>query len=217
MEAKAVIFDFDGLLMDTESTMVASWQHEWRRHGLELDLSDFWPGHGGDVTRERYDRLANAVGPSYDREESNRRRVAHREELHDALDLREGLRDWLQAADRAGVRLAIASSSPRDWVTQHLARVDLVHAFDIIAAGDEVDAHKPDPSVYLLALAKLGVAPPDAIAIEDTPHGVTAAQGAGLACVAIPNPYIAPESLAHADLVLQSAADITFHEVLRLR
>lgn len=216
VEAKAVIFDFDGLLMDTESTMVASWQQEWRWHGLELDLSDFWPGHGGDVTADRYDRLAAAVGPSYDREESDRRRLAHREELHDALELRAGLWDWLTAAQAAGVALAIASSSPRWWVVRHLTRVDALTAFDVIAAGDEVDAHKPDPSVYHLALSRLGVSAADAVAVEDTPHGVTAAQAAGLPCIAIPNPYIAAEWVGHADLVLGSAAEIGFHQVLRL-
>jgi beta-phosphoglucomutase-like phosphatase (HAD superfamily) len=67
MSVEAVVFDFDGLLMDTESTMLASWQYEWRRHGLELDLSTFWVNHGGDVTEDRRRQLATAVGPSYDR------------------------------------------------------------------------------------------------------------------------------------------------------
>ena len=65
---QAVIFDFDGLLMDTEGTMLASWQHEWRQHGLELDTTTFFADHGGDVTAERYADLARAVGRSYDRQ-----------------------------------------------------------------------------------------------------------------------------------------------------
>jgi putative hydrolase of the HAD superfamily len=84
----AVIFDFDGLLMATESTMLASWQYEWRQHGLELDTATFWADHGGDVSQERYRLLAQAVGPSYDQARSHARRLAYRDQLHASLSSR---------------------------------------------------------------------------------------------------------------------------------
>jgi beta-phosphoglucomutase-like phosphatase (HAD superfamily) len=114
-----------------------------------------------------------------------------------------------------GLRLAIASSSPLEWVRAHLSRVGALPWFSVLATGDEVSGHKPDPGVYELALKRLGVSPTAAVAVEDTPHGVAAAQAAGLPAVAIPNPFIAPADLAAAELTLSSAADLPLAEVLR--
>ena len=98
MTIEAVIFDFDGLLMDTEGTMVASWQYEWRQHGLELDLAAFLADHGGDLTQERYGDLARAVGPGYDRPASHARRMAYRNTLNSQLGLLPGIGAWLDEA-----------------------------------------------------------------------------------------------------------------------
>jgi len=201
------MFDFDGLLMDTESTALASWQYEWRQYGLELDVSGHFADHGGDVTAERYAKLAAAVGPGYVQADSHARRLAFRERLHLTLGLAVGIREWLDQAVAAGLRLAIASSSPRSWVTGHLSRVDALAAFDVIACGDEVARPKPDPAVYQLALTRLGVAAPHGAAVEDTPHGVAAARAAGLRCIAIPNPHADRSRFGAADLLLASAAD----------
>jgi hypothetical protein len=100
---RAIVFDFDGLLMDTETTMVESWKTEWAHHGLELDLADFWPGHGGDVTESRYAGLAAAVGAGFDRDESHARRIAHRERLHAELDFNPGIFEWIATARELGL------------------------------------------------------------------------------------------------------------------
>ncbi|TDD62217.1 HAD family hydrolase [Kribbella antibiotica] len=213
-DVQAVVFDFDGLLMDTETTMVESWQAEWRFHGLQLDMTEFWPGHGGDVTEDRYAVLAAAVGVEFDRAASHTRRMAHRERMHAALDFRPGIRDWILAARELGLRTAIASSSPNDWVRGHLKRVGALDLFDVIVTGDEVSTHKPDPAIYELALRRLKLAGAQAIAVEDTPHGVAAAQAAGMFAVAIPNPYVEPATLKAADLDLGSAADLPLHELV---
>ncbi|MEV6269638.1 HAD-IA family hydrolase [Kribbella sp. NPDC051936] len=212
VDVPAIVFDFDGLLMDTETTMVESWQAEWAHHGLELDLTGFWPGHGGDITEERYAVLAAAVGAGFDRTASHARRVAHRNRLHAELDFRAGIRDWIATARELGLQVAIASSSPRTWVRPHLERVGAVDLFDHIVTGDEVAAHKPDPAIYELALRRLGV--PWAVAVEDTAHGVAAAQSAGMYAVAIPNPYVQATAVAAADLVLGSADDLLLTELL---
>jgi beta-phosphoglucomutase-like phosphatase (HAD superfamily) len=125
----AVIFDFDGLLMATESTMLASWQYEWRQHGLELDTATFWADHGGDVSQERYRLLAEAVGPPYDRDRSHARRLAYRDRLHADLDLAPGLAGWL--AQAAGLR-CIAIPNP------HADPARFGHADLILASAAEV-------------------------------------------------------------------------------
>ncbi|NUR95183.1 MAG: HAD-IA family hydrolase [Kribbellaceae bacterium] len=212
LEVGAIVFDFDGLLMDTETTMVESWQAEWAHHGLELDLESFWPGHGGNVTEDRYDVLAAAVGPGFDRTASHARRIAHRDRLHADLDFRPGIRDWIRSAREFGLKVGIASSSDRSWVVGHLDRVGAVGLFDQIVTGDDVATHKPDPAIYELALRRLDV--PFAVAVEDTPHGVAAAQATGMYAVAVPNPYVNPEAVASADLVLSSADDVLLSELL---
>ena len=152
MAIQALIFDFDGLLMDTETTLLDSWRQEWRRHGLDLDEATFFADHGGDLSEQRYAELARAVGPAFDRAASHAWRTAYREHVHASLGLTPGFSDWLADADRQGLRLAVASSSARTWVAGNLARTGALDRFEVLACGDEVSAHKPVPAVYRLAL-----------------------------------------------------------------
>jgi HAD superfamily hydrolase (TIGR01509 family) len=211
---RAVVFDFDGLLMDTESTSFLSWQYEWSQWGLTLESADFFVNHGGDVTEDRYAMLAAAVGPRFDRTLSHGRRVAYREKLHEELDLADGLRGWLEEAASLGLRLAVASSSPLDWLTTHLRRAGVLDMFEVLAGGDEVGQHKPAPDVYQLALDRLSLSCAAAVAVEDTAHGVAAAHAAGMRCIAIPNPFVSPERVRHADLVLSSASQLRLVDAL---
>lgn len=211
---EAIIFDFDGLLMDTESTSLASWRYEWSQWGLVLEESSFFVDHGGDITEQRYAELAAAVGPGYDQRLSNTRRIAHRDRLHAELDLAAGLADWISDGPSMGLRIAVASSSPRSWVTQHLQRAAVLDRFEVLACGDEVGAHKPAPDVYLLALRRLGLSGAQAVAVEDTPHGVSAARAAGLRCIAIPNPFSDRDRFGGADLLLGSAREATLTAAL---
>jgi HAD superfamily hydrolase (TIGR01509 family) len=211
---KALILDFDGLLMDTETTLLESWRYEWRQHGLSLDAADFFADHGGDLSEEKYAQLAAAVGAGYDRAVSHARRTAFRDGLHRTLAPAPGIRSLLASAVSQGLRLAVASSSRTPWVAGHLSRTGLLPGFDVLACGDEVPAAKPDPAVYLLALERLGMEPSSALAFEDTPHGVAAAQAAGLRCVAIPNAYVSASRFTTADLILHSAAEASLPEIL---
>lgn len=205
MATTALIFDFDGLLMDTETTSLASWQYEYAQYRLELAADGFFPDHGGDVTEARYAQLAAAVGPGYDRDASHARRTAHRDRLNAALELEPGIGAWLDQAGELGLRLAVASSSPRSWVHRMLDQAGHLSRFETVVCGDEVEHVKPDPGVYLLALRQLGVGPDEALAFEDSPHGVAAAKAAGLRCVAVPNQHADPAHFGAADVLLTSA------------
>lgn len=210
----AVVFDFDGLLMDTETTSLRSWQHEWQQWGLSLDVETFFLDHGGDVTEQRYADLATAVGATFDAELSHRRRTRYRDTLHEDLALAPGIRSWLDEAVELGLPLAVASSSSVDWLTSHLSRVDVLGRFEVIAGGDEVARHKPAPDVYRLALQRLDVSPGQAVAVEDTAHGVAAAHAAGMRCIAIPNPFVDVTRVQQAELVVASAGDIRLADAL---
>jgi putative hydrolase of the HAD superfamily len=211
---KALVFDFDGLLMDTETTLLESWRWEWRRHGLELDPAGFFADHGGDANEPRYAALAAAVGPAFDREASHALRMAHRLELNAALGPAPGIVGWLDRAGELGLRLAVASSSAVGHVGWLLERAGLRARFEVLATGEEVAAHKPDPAVYRLALERLGLPAAEAVAFEDTAHGVAAARAAGLRCVAVPNPHADHARFTAADLLLSSAADLPLDAVL---
>lgn len=205
---QAVIFDFDGLLMDTETTLLQSWQYEWQQWGLTLSTAGFFAQHGGNINAQRYDQLAEAVCPGYNRNLSDQRRTKYREQLHQTLSLRPGISDWINQALQTSIQLAIASSSPRTWIDEHLARVGILDCFDVITTGDEVTRDKPDPEIYNLAVRRLGVPAATAVAVEDTGHGVTAAQAAGTFCIAIPNPHVPNGAVAHADVTLDSATEL---------
>jgi HAD superfamily hydrolase (TIGR01509 family) len=214
MAIDALVFDFDGLLMDTETASLRVWQYVWRWHGLELDLAAFFAPHGGDVVADRYAALAAAVGPDYDQSASHAARIAYRDELHATLELADGISAWLDEARDLGLRLAVASSSPRDWIENHLSRIGYLDRFELLACGDEVSSAKPAPDVYLLALSRLGVAADRAVAFEDTVHGVAAAKEAGLRCVAIPHPHADPVLFTAADVLLTTASDLPLASVV---
>ena len=129
--------------------------------------------------------------------------------------MRPGVRDYLDAARRLGLGLAVASSSSRRWVAGHLERLGLADRFDVLRCAEDVTRVKPHPDLYVAALKALGAAPVAAIALEDSPNGVLAAKRAGLFCVAVPNPLTAKLDLTAADILLASLDELPLPALLR--
>jgi HAD superfamily hydrolase (TIGR01509 family) len=129
---------------------------------------------------------------------------------------RPGIEDWLAGGRARRLGLAIASTSQRPWVEQHLTNVGLLDRFDHLATGDQVERAKPAPDLYLLAARKLGIEPGEAIAIEDSRNGVTAAKAAGMFTIAVPNAMTAGLDLSAADLRVDSLAELELNEAIRL-
>jgi HAD superfamily hydrolase (TIGR01509 family) len=209
---RAFLFDFDGLILDTELASRAGWELLYREHGHELP-ADLWATLVG-TTHAPWDpraHLEELVGEPLEWEALNERRYAHEIALIEAEELRPGIEEYLAAARRDGLKRAIVSSSTRPWVDMHLERLEQAVGWDAIctADGDPTRA-KPAPTLYLEALELLDVAARDAVAFEDSPHGVRAAKAAGVFCVAIPNEVTRDLGLeeAGADLVLESLADL---------
>jgi HAD superfamily hydrolase (TIGR01509 family) len=125
-----------------------------------------------------------------------------------------GIREAIEEATRLRLKLAVASSSSRAWVTGMLNQVGLVPYFDCIYTSDDVSRIKPDPELFRAAVNGLGIQPHEALAFEDSPNGVTSAKAAGLFCVAIPNTITSTLSLDHADLILPSLAERPLGELL---
>jgi len=186
----AIVWDFDGTLVDTETPQYDAWAEAFRACGATLTLDD-WSRFVGTVPElSLAELLEQRVGRarSLEAERLSERLAGPRLA---AAPLRPGVRPLLEAACTHRVRSAIASSSPRAWVLPHLRRHGIEAHFDAVASGDDVAAVKPDPSLYRLALRRLGCPPHRAVAIEDSPYGALAARAAGLACLVVPNPTTA--------------------------
>jgi HAD superfamily hydrolase (TIGR01509 family) len=209
---RALLFDFDGLLLDTELASRTGWELLYREHGHELP-TDLWATVVG-TTHAPFDPMAHLeelVGEPLERESLNERRYAHEISLIEAEELRPGISEYLAAATHHGLKRAIVSSSTRDWVDMHLQRLEEAVGWDAICTADRDPARaKPSPTLYLEALEALEVAADEAVAFEDSPNGVLAAKAAGIFCVAVPNEVTRDLGLeeAGADLVLDSLANL---------
>jgi beta-phosphoglucomutase-like phosphatase (HAD superfamily) len=213
---RGLLFDFDGLLIDTESPSRLAFEELYREHGHELPR-DRWATVIGTLGAEfePYTHLEELVGSPLDRDALDARRRAREDELCDLEDLRPGIEEYRDEAERLGLATAIVSSSSRNWIERHLGRLGRTNGWDaIVTAEGDPERAKPRPLLYLEALAALGLEPHEAIALEDSPNGVRAAKAAGIACVAIPNPATSTLALDEADLVLESLADIPLQELL---
>jgi HAD superfamily hydrolase (TIGR01509 family) len=213
---RAFLFDFDGLIIDTETASRAGWEWLYREHGFELPQEQ-WATLIGTIGApwEPMRHLEGLVGAPLDDEALHERRRAHELSLLETEELRPGILEYLDEAERRGLKRAIVSSSSNRWIDMHLARLERAVGWDaIVAANHDVARAKPQPDLYLEAAGLLGVRPDEAIAFEDSPIGVRAARAAGIFCVAIPNEVTRDLGLDEADLVLDSLADLPPAELL---
>ncbi len=210
----ALLFDFDGLLYDSETSAYEVWRELYAEHGVPFPLA-LWQAEvmGRPPNTSSFDPLAHLgelTGAAPDSGETLQRLARRRLQLFpDRLIV--GASDLLAAARVHGVRTAIVSSNHRENVLAHLARAGVVPDFDaIITAEGDPERGKPNPTLYLEALTTLDVEVADAVAFEDSPNGIAAAKAAGLYTVAVPNELTrgAP-GLEHADLTLESLAHFT--------
>jgi HAD superfamily hydrolase (TIGR01509 family) len=212
---RALIFDFDGLMLDTEGPDYRAWQELYREHSCELPLS-LWTtciGRSGDFF-DALGYLEEQIGRRLERDPLLSRRELRHRELVEAEELLPGVADYLAEARNRELKLAIASSGSRSWVTGHLSRLSLEEYWDCVRCWGDVERAKPEPDLYLAVLAALEVTPGEAIAFEDSPNGILAAKRAGLFCVAVPNPMTEGLDLSRADLRLASLAELPLAELI---
>ncbi len=212
---QALIFDFDGLILDTEVSSFQTWQEIYAEHNCDLPFDTWAVCIGGSAhTFDPCDYLEEQLGRPVPREELRLRRCQRHIALVETQSLLPGVQEYIRAAKRLGLKLGVASSSSHEWVDNHLARLGVLTYFDSIKCANDVKHSKPAPDLYLASLAALGVRADEAIALEDSPNGVLAAQRAGIFCIAIPNPITSRLSLSHADMRLHSLADISLEQLL---
>jgi HAD superfamily hydrolase (TIGR01509 family) len=203
---QALIFDFDGLMVDTESPEVEIWQELYARHGQEFPL-DEWVRTVVGASIDHLNplaRLEHLGVQGLDLKKLQEEVQRKRQQLQTSLPPLPGVVAALDSARSLGLRLAIASSSPRPWVEGHLRRLGLFDRFELMLCREDVAQLKPHPDLYLAALSALHLRPHKAIALEDSPNGVKAAMDAGLRVVAVPNPITARLGAMPAEVTLKS-------------
>ena len=216
MTIKGLVFDFDGLILDTETPEYIIWQEIYGSYGTEMPITEWGKALGASL---------GAFDPTHHLEELTGRKIDRDQMLTDYRQRSNvliaqqkplpGVTDYLHTAHQLKLKLAVASSSPNTWVTGHLSRLELIHHFDAVRTSEDVVAIKPAPYLYQAALKALGLRPEEAIAFEDSPNGIIAAQAAGLFCVAVPNPVSRLLDVTHADLVLNSLADLPLEQLIQ--
>lgn len=208
MRLGGIVFDFDGVIIDSETGWYESVRLVFDDHGLEFPEHRWHEAVGAAEEPDWVSDLEREIGRQLDRADVRRRRMTHYRRISDSLELVPGIQELLDEAAAAGLPLAIASNSPRSWVESHLERIGLRDRFQALCCLDDVTFGKPHPEPYLCAARALGVRPQDAVAIEDTPTGLASAKAAGLVCVAVPRGLTEVLSFDDADLVAPSIGDL---------
>lgn len=212
---KAVVFDFDGLIFDTETHEYRVLQEIYGSHGAELPLQIWGQCIGTHANFfDAYQYLEQCTGKPVDREALAQQRRQMFELRVENETARPGVESYLQAAKRLGLKIGLASSSNREWVTRWLGKLDLLRYFECIRTSDDVEVVKPDPTLYLQACQCLGVQPEEAIAFEDSPNGALAAKRAGMNCVIVPNLVTESLTFGEHDLRLTSMAEVQLEQVI---
>jgi HAD superfamily hydrolase (TIGR01509 family) len=218
MQIRALIFDFDGLILDTETPDVEAWKAIYAEHGRAYPV-EHWSqiiGGWGNSDFDPAAGLQQLTDAPLDLDALRRRQREESDKVILRSPVMEGAREILAGAKRLGLRCAIASSSERAWVEPHLIRLGLRANFEVVVTGDDVQngRTKPHPDVYLKALASLQLRPDEVLVFEDSPNGVKAAHAAGMRVVGVPNPVTAVLRL-DADVALRSLDEVPLDDILK--
>lgn len=212
---RALVFDFDGLIVETETPILRTWQEIYASHGQELPVERWRLTIGSDDSA--FDALAelSRLVDGLDIEATQARRKARELELAEAQPIMPGVLAYLQMARELGLKLAVASSSSYRWVGGQMQPRGLLTLFDCIITRDLVARAKPAPDLYQMACETLRVKGNEAIALEDAPNGIRAAKAAGMFGVAVPHEHTRQMDFSMADLCLNSLAEMQLADLIK--
>ena len=212
---KGLVFDFDGLIIDTEIPEYTAWKEIYARFNATLPFEEWSKCLGSDYNSfDPVQYLISQTGLPLDYDEILPQQRTRSHELAFQEDALPGVRSLIYDAKNFGLLLAVASSSDAPWVHGHLERLELKPLFDVICTEEDVDRVKPEPDLFLLAVERLGILPHQAVAFEDTKNGIQAAKEAGLHCIAVPNQLTSNLDLSKADWQVNSLAEISLRMIL---
>jgi HAD superfamily hydrolase (TIGR01509 family) len=200
---RAILLDFDGTMLETESSSYGSWRELLDEHGYEL-TPETWSAAVGTIGGvDPLELLEEHLGTEVDRDALEARANRRHHQLLEEELLRPGIEQLVDEARDRGLHVAVVTSASERWVRGHLARLNLYDDIEVVAANGDPDRAKPDPLLYREAAELLGVDPAAAVAVEDSPNGVKAARAAGMQVIAFPNPITAAMNLGEADAIVE--------------
>lgn len=210
---RALVFDFDGLILDTETPLIDAYATVHERHHVPFDRSLFIRSVG--VATYSFDPW-HGFAPHADRVALEHECRAAKRDILLQQPILPGVSELIDAARAAGLHVGLASNSEHEWVDPHLRRIGLYPRFDFIACREDAPSPKPEPDLYRLVLNRFGLRGREAVAFEDSHTGSLAAKRAHLWAVVVPNESTAHHDFAHADLRVASLAEVTL-DTLRAR
>lgn len=214
----AVVFDFDGVVLDSETPEYEAHRRMFERCGRVLSVEE-WCSEIGIWSDDQDERWFSRLRPAPNAPSSLEAFRAERRRLFNELVPRtpmSGILDLLDALDDAELPAAIASTSPSRWVIPAAERLGVARRFVTIVTADDVRSRKPAPDVYLEAVRRLNVRAAETVAIEDSEPGIAAARAAGMKTIAIPHRLTERHDLSAADLQVKEACDLTLAALQRL-
>ena len=213
--SKAVIFDMDGVISDTEKFHLFIDEKLIREHGIELRVGEL-KRYSGVLANEIFKDVFDRAGKTVNVEKiSDEKWEQLNEYAKGKINPIEGVVELIKALKDMNFKLVVASSSRQDFIKLVLSELNIREFFDSISSGYEVNLGKPNPAVFLLAAKKLGVQPQECVVIEDAPNGVRAAKNAGMKCIAITTNH-AREELREADKIIDSFGELSPDEIIKL-
>jgi HAD superfamily hydrolase (TIGR01509 family) len=212
---RALLFDFDGLILDTEGPIYQSWVELFERYQANLPLS-LWVTIIGTSEQlfDPWQILEQQAQRPIDREAESIRRRQRQLALVELQPVLPGVTGILEQARQMELITAVVTSSSRSWVEGHLDRLGLLQYFDRLITRDDVSRTKPDPELYLKALQAFELEPAEALVFEDSPNGIRAAHAAGICAVAVPNDLTRSLPVGEADLVVASLDELPLADIL---
>lgn len=213
---RAILFDFDGLIVDTESVGYHTWRQLYAQHGHELAVETYAQAIGtefNDLYDPRRD-LDALTGSALPWAELELRRLEHERELRSTLSTLPGVVDRLTEARELGLPCAVASSSPLSWVGTWIEQLELRHHFHHLTTVDDTGKVKPDPSLFLHAAGRLGVHPHEVLVFEDSLNGLRAARAAEMRCIVVPGPMTQHLDFEGALRRVGSLAEVSLRDLL---
>ena len=216
---QGILFDFDGLILDTETPIFQAWKDKFKEHGKKLLLKEW---------AEILGKSSDELGPiesflnGFDEEERRKEILKEVSQKESEMVLQQlplpGVEELIIKARDQGLKLGIVSSSDQNWVHSHLERLGLMIYFDHTSCAEEVEIAKPNPALYNLGLEKSGLSRERVLVLEDSPNGVLAAKRAGLYCIAVPNQLTSQIPFYNnggaPDLVLNSMLEFPWNEFM---
>ncbi|TWT13291.1 HAD family phosphatase [Planomicrobium sp. CPCC 101079] len=211
---KGIIFDFDGLIFDTETNQYTVYQEMFAEHGTELPIARWQQEIGTHSGFSALDYLEELLDRKLEQDVLREQFSTKYHAKMAEEKARAGVEDYLKAAKEQGLKIGLASSSNFKWVSTNLKKLGLYEYFECVKTSDDVEHVKPDPALYLLAAECLGLTPEECLVFEDSANGAMAAKRAGMNCVIVPNEVTHTMDFCDVEHRIESMADMTLEEVL---